>query len=489
MVHQFRRVGERWPGVADRYRRRISASTDPAGPSPASRPRGGPGARRLVGSAGIGVVVSGLLVNVYLAVVARALTPAEYATFGAFWALALVLGFGPFLPLEQELARRLSMRDSRRQVLVSGAATAAVLAGLALVVLLAAYPLASRSLDADPWAFGALVALCLVSAGQFLLRGVLIGTDRLVRHGAVMVLDAVLRLGCAVVLFVAGGAQASFYCWALVAAIALAHLPLLPAAWRRAEHEGGVGVGADTADPTRHTTRALLGSATPLLVGSVCAQLLLNGLPVVVVALAHGTAQAAAGVFVAAFTLAKAPLSMVVPLQSAVVPTLTRLLGAGRRREVLGLLAKGAAGLFGLAVVGVPLAWWLGPAIVELVFGSEYRIPGAQLAVIIAGVLAHVGLVVVTQVHVARGRHVDVAASWLVGLAVAGVTFALVPGVVVAGEVAFGAGSAVGAVVSALLLVLTPEAAGPTTARSTTAGSTTAGSTTAGPTDEGTEQA
>ena len=62
-----------------------------------------------------------------------------------------------------------------------------------------------------------------------------------------------------------------------------------------------------------------------------------------------------------------------------------------------------------------------------------------------------------TQVHVARGRHVDVAASWLLGLVVAGVTFALVPGVVVAGEVAFGAGSAAGAVLSALLLVLTPE--------------------------------
>jgi O-antigen/teichoic acid export membrane protein len=459
MVHQSRRVGERWPRVAESYRRRISATTDPTGPSPASRPRGGPGARRLVGSAGVGVVVSGLLVNVYLAVVARALTPAEYATFGAFWALALVLGFGPFLPLEQELARRLSLRESRHQVLIAGAATAAVLAGLALVVLLAASPLASRSLDGDPWAFGALVALCLVSAGQFLLRAVLIGTDRLVRHGAVMVLDALLRLGAAVVLFAAGGTRASLFCWALVAAIAVAHLPLLPGAWRRAEHE--VGVEADAPDPGRHTARALVGSATPLLVGSVCAQLLLNGLPVVVVALAHGTAQAAAGVFTAAFTLAKAPLSMVVPLQSAVVPTLTRLLGAGRRREVLRLLAQGAAGLLGLAVIGVPLAWWLGPSIVALVFGSEYRMPGAQLAVIIAGVLAHVGLVVVTQVHVARGRHVDVAASWLVGLVVAGLTFAVVPGVVVAGEVAFGAGSAVGAVVSALLLLLSPET-GPT---------------------------
>ncbi|GAA4855028.1 hypothetical protein GCM10023201_56410 [Actinomycetospora corticicola] len=425
-----------------RYRPPISTTTDP----PRSQSREGPGARRLVGSAGLGVVISGLLVNVYLAVVARGLTPSEYATFGAFWALALVLGFGPFLPLEQELARRLAMRESRRRVLVAGAGTAAILGGLALAVLGAASPLVWSSLDAHANAFAALVALCVVSAGQFLLRGILIGTDRLVRHGAVMVLDALLRLTFAVVLVVLGTDRAALYCWALVAAIALAHLPLIPAVWRRAEREYPEHGATD------HRTRALTTSALPLLVGSVCAQLLLNGLPVVVVALAQGPAQAAAGVFVAAFTIAKAPLSMVVPLQSAVVPTLTRLLAAGRRREVVRLLSRGAAGLLALVVVGVPLAWWIGPLLVRLIFGSAYRIDGVELAIIVAGVLAHVGLVVVTQVHVARDRHTDVALSWLAGLAVAGLTFWLAPGVVVAGEVAFGVGSLVGAVVSTLLL-------------------------------------
>jgi hypothetical protein len=50
-----------------------------------------------------------------------------------------------------------------------------------------------------------------------------------------------------------------------------------------------------------------------------------------------------------------------------------------------------------------------------------------------------------------------VAASWLAGLVVAALTFWLVPGVVVAGEVAFAAGSALGALVSALLLIRRPE--------------------------------
>jgi hypothetical protein len=51
---------------------------------------------------------------------------------------------------------------------------------------------------------------------------------------------------------------------------------------------------------------------------------------------------------------------------------------------------------------------------------------------------------------------------------VAALTFWLVPGVVVAGEVAFGVGSAVGAVVSALLLMRTHAAP-----RTTTEGTTT----------------
>ncbi len=396
------------------------------------------------------MLLSGLLVNVSLAVVARALPPAEYATFGAFWALALVLGFGAFLPLEQELARRLPHLQDRRALLRAGAGAAGVLAALALAALLLAAPLAWRSFDGDASSLLALVALCVVSAGQFLLRGTLIGTDRLVRHAGIMMLDAVLRLGLAVVIFLAGGADSASFCWALVAAIALAHLPQLPTVWRRAV--------ADSPPSTPRagiSTRRITGACMPLLLGSVCAQLLLNGLPVLVVAQAPEAAEARVGAFVAAFTLIKAPLAMVVPLQSAVVPTLTRLIAAGRRHEVLVLLTKVGAGLLGLIAVAVPAMIWLGPSLISLVFGEDYAIGGADLALLASGVLAHVGLVVVTQVHVARGKHGVVAASWAAALITAGATYTLVPGTVLGAEVGFLAGSVAGAVVSGAVLTAT----------------------------------
>ena len=201
----------------------------------------------------------------------------------------------------------------------------------------------------------------------------------------------------------------------------------------------------------RPSVRGLTRAAMPLLVGSVCAQLLLNGLPVLVVAEAGEANEAAAGVFVAAFTLAKAPLSMVVPLQSAVVPTLTRLIAAGRRREVVVLLVKGVALLAAVAAIGVPLAFWWAPGgVARLRCRLHDRRPGPRDHPLRGA-----------RPHRARrrhpgprrpGRHRDVALSWTAGLLAAGITFWLVPGVILSGEVAFGVGSAVGAVVSALIL-------------------------------------
>ena len=53
---------------------------------------------RSFGLVGLGILASGLLVNAYLAIVARSVPAAEYAYFGAFWSLTQVVGFGAFLP-------------------------------------------------------------------------------------------------------------------------------------------------------------------------------------------------------------------------------------------------------------------------------------------------------------------------------------------------------------------------------------------------------
>ena len=381
------------------------------------------------------IAVSGLLVYAYLALIARNSTPADYSYFGAFWSLALIVGFGAFLPIEQALARALQDPGGRRAALRSAALLAGGIAAAQLVLLAAVSPLLWPAIGGRPATLVALGVLCLVSAAQFVVRGVLVGLGRLRMHGLVLLGDSALRVLLASVVALVGSPDSATFAWTLVAAIALAHVPLLP----------GLARQAGTGD-----TGALhpLGAAVaPLLLGALCAQLLLNGIPVLVSAVASAAEQGRAGQFLAAFTLARIPLFVLVPLQSAIIPALTALATAGPPAALARMLGRTAAAILALGAAGVAGALALGPELVQLVFGAQYRLPAADLALMVAGVGAHVGLVLVTQALIATSRQRDVALSWLAALAVAGTVFAVVPDLLLRAELAFLAGSATGWVV------------------------------------------
>jgi O-antigen/teichoic acid export membrane protein len=403
---------------------------------------------RSLGFAGVCVVLSGLLTQAYLAVVARNVDLAEYAHFSAFWSIALVIGFGAFLPVEQELAR-LGPRDA------TGAAlrVALCLAAAEVVVVLAVSPLLLESLGGDVTWLLAVLALCLVSVGQFVLRGVLVASGRMTLHGSVLLLDTALRVlfALAVGRLVTGGGSA--FGWTLVAAVACAHLPVLAHAVRRspAAVPTGTGGGVDLAEPEVRTAD-FARAAAPLLLGSVCAQLLLNGLPVLVAAVATPEETRLAGLFSAGFLLARVPLFVAVPLQTALLPVLARVSARGRR-ALIGALLTIAGVLVALAAAGALLAALAGPSLVRLVFGPEYLLGGGDLVLMVLGVVAHLGLIVTTQALVAGALHRLVAWSWGSGIAVAGVVFALVPDLLLRAELAFLLGSAAGWAVAVVLLV------------------------------------
>jgi O-antigen/teichoic acid export membrane protein len=358
---------------------------------------------RALSFVGVCVVLSGLLINTYLAVVARNVSPAEYSDFGAFWSIALLVGFGAFLPVEQELAR-LGPRALRSAAVVA-LAMAVVECALAVFV--------------SP----AVVVLCFLSAAQFLVRGVLIGSGRLAWHGGLLVVDTALRVVFALLAGWLGATTSAQFEWTLVAAVAVAHLPVLAGLWWQGESEV----------PARDVARAV----APLLVGSVCAQLLLNGIPVLVTAVAAPGERARAGVFLAAFLLARVPLFVAVPLQTALLPVIT---GKPARTVVTRLAA--ALALIGAA--GVALAFTIGPWLVRLVFGPLYAVSPADLALVALGVVAHLGLIVTTQALVASALHSRVAWSWLAGVLVAAVTFVFIPDLLLRAEIAFLAGSLAG---------------------------------------------
>lgn len=406
---------------------------------------------RSVGLVGLGIVTSGLLVNLYLAVVARSLPEAEYAYFGAFWSLALVAGFGVFLSVEQETARLLQTPGRPLGVLKASLLTAATMAAAQLVLLGLGWSLLTEAFGGHATTVLALAVLCLVSAGQFVVRGALIGMNRLGRHAAIMLVDAALRVTFAlVVAAVVADPGSPQFAWTLVAAIMLAHAPQLVSLLRRRTR------AATEPDPTagRLGARAVGAAVAPLLLGSLCAQLLLNGPPVLVPVLASSPIDATrAGQFLAAFTLTRVPLFLVVPLQTALLPLLTGILRTGDRAALWSVVRRLSTGLVALAIVALGAGYLVGPWLVGVVFGPRYVLSGLHVGLLAMGVAAYIGMVLVTQVLVASALHRRVAWSWLVGVAVAITTILVVPDLLLGAELSFLFGSMAGWIVGTVLVL------------------------------------
>jgi O-antigen/teichoic acid export membrane protein len=402
---------------------------------------------------GLAIVGSGLLVNAYLAIIARSVTAAEYAYFGAVWSLALVAGFGVFLPIEQETARLMQVPDRPRGLLRAALLTAASLAAVQVVLVAAAAPWLARAFGGHGVTVVAFGLLCLVSAGQFVVRGALIGMDRMGRYSLIILVDTVLRVTFAggVALLAADPGSPAF-AWTLVAAIGLAHAPQLFLLATRRTRLGQVpALGTHTV-----TVPEVRRAVAPLLLGSLCAQLLLNGPPVLIPALAQNEVEVTrAGQFLAAFTLARIPLFLVVPLQTALLPTFTTLLHTGDRAALRRILAGLAVGLAALGAAALALGYFVGPLLVGLIFGDQYVLGGRDVALLAVGVAGYIGLVLVTQVLVAAVRHRLVAVSWLAGVVVAALILATVPDLLLGAELAFLAGSITGWLVGTLLVLTT----------------------------------
>ena len=417
----------------------------------ASGPDAGPpavrGAALSLSWVAVCIVGSGALVYGYLALIARELPAGEYADFGAFWSIALIIGFGAFLPIELELARLLSGRPVGSRLPAGTARAVGGLVVLSLVVVLATVPLLLPAVG-GAGGVAALLAVCLVSAGQFLLRGLLLGSGRLHLHGTLLLVDAGLRVAAAaaIALLLPGAGPAAF-AWTLVAAIGLAHVPVLVVLLRsRARSSGGAAGAPEDADPAEAPAAAFLGAIGPLLIGTLSAQVLLNAAPVLVSGLATAADGAVADQFTATFTLVRLPLFVAVPLQSALVPLLTALATSGAPGALRRFLLRLCAGIAALAVLGGLLGLVVGPALVELLFGDRYSLPADRTALLAAGCGLHLGLLVVSQALLASGLHRQVAVVWCAGLVAGGIAFAVVPDLVLRAATAFTLGSGVAVV-------------------------------------------
>jgi O-antigen/teichoic acid export membrane protein len=274
---------------------------------------------------------------------------------------------------------------------------------------------------------------------QFVVRGLLIGQRLLASHGLVQLVDATLRLALAGIAVLVISPDSTTFAWTVVCAIALAHLPLLPGLIRRA-----IRTRASARPEPALGPRSFAAAVAPLLLASVSGQLLLNGMPVLVSALAPQGEQDRAGQFIAAFLLTRLPLLVVVALQTALIPLFVKVATDLARSALARLLAQLTGLVAALGLVGSLAALTVGPALLELVFGTQYRLPGTDLAMLTAGVSAHIGLLITTQALIAFGMQRHVGMSWLACLVAAVGTFLLTPDLLFGAELGFLVGSASG---------------------------------------------
>ncbi|MBC3762878.1 hypothetical protein ACUN7V_15105 [Quadrisphaera oryzae] len=400
-------------------------------------------------------------------------TQAQQADFNVFWYGALIVSFGVFLPLEQVVSRAAAEGRLRGAAAVR---PALVLLAVAVAGVLLASPLLGDDAGTRTWVATALVVLSAVSALQYAARGLALGRGRLGPYAGALAADAALRgLAATLVTVLVFQPPAWLFAAFVVGSALLAHVGLLLAVRRRRSgaaaaptdlHDvGDLGLarehprtGSAAVGAPRSMTRAVL----TLLGASVAGQLLLNAGPIVVGL--ERTDDAVLAAYAAAFTLARAPLFVVVPAQAVLVPPLTRMVAEGRLHELRVRMVQFSAAVVGLALLGAGAGALLSGPAMDVFTGGGLGVPAGLMALMVGGCLVHAGLVVGTQALVATGRERAVLTCWGAGLVVAAAWIAVVQlglGVGASWGVAggFTAGSAAAWLLSVLVLVQRPQGA------------------------------
>jgi O-antigen/teichoic acid export membrane protein len=381
-----------------------------AGGAPAT----GPITRSSVARVGAATAVSALCGYAVLYLAARDLEPAGFSVFSVFWgAFGLVTGAAN--GLLQEATRE--VRSSRHRDLSGGPTThpmrIAGLVGIAAAVVIAvSSPLWSSHVFAESRALS--VVLLSVGLAGFCLHatllGMLAGVNRWTEYGALMVTDAGIRVAVATATFVLGWGLAGFL-WATVAG-AVAWLIMLIAAPAARLAAGLLTAGSPA---------TFLRGAAHSIAAAGASAILVMGFPVLLKA-TSGDLGAAGGVVILAVTLTRAPL--LVPL-TAMQGNLIAHFVDQRDKRLRALLAPAAA-VAALGAVGIAAAGLLGPWLLRVGFGDEYRAGGTLLAWLTAGAVAIAMLTLTGAATVAAALHRAYAAGWIIAT-VAAVALLLLP--------------------------------------------------------------
>jgi O-antigen/teichoic acid export membrane protein len=343
--------------------------------------------------------IAGAIGYIIQALVPGFVGASEYVAFSVFWSIVYLV-VSALAGLQQEVTRATHMRAAGeppgwRVIGAFGLCASAI----ALALLGASSPLWAPSL------FGAqsapLVIALLVGAVGYsfvaLLSGALYGVRDWGGVAAMTVTDSAIRL-CLICGALMIGAGTVVLGWAVALPFAIAVVSVWLFTGRRVRRDAAIDVGL----------RGLARNSISTVLASTATGLMISGLPFLLGITRQGIAPGLLASLILVITLTRAPLVIpLLALQSYLVVTFRDHPASARRRVVVW-----SAALVGASVVLAAAAIWVGPWVVNLLYGDRYALPSAAYAFIVlsAGLT---GLLCITGPAVlAAGRHGWYLAGW-----------------------------------------------------------------------------
>jgi O-antigen/teichoic acid export membrane protein len=383
---------------------------------------------------GVGLTVTGMTAYAYLVLTARILGPTRYVPLSVLWAAVFIAGSGLFMPLQQEVGRLVAQRRlegiGAGPVIKRAAILGASLAGVVLIALGVLELVSGRhlfggqSLLVAGFAL-AIVGYCLLS----LLWGGLAGMGRFRHFAFAQSGDGCLRIAICLCLAVVGVKTAGPY------GLVLGLTPIIAALviWRPNLDLLSSGTAARWSDLSR-----ALGW---LLVGSLAAQVLVNGSIIAVNLLATPADRSSAGHLLAGLVIARVPLFLFGAVQAALLPRLASLARAGRWAEFRSGWVRLFVLVAAIAILATVGCFLIGPLVLRILFGSRFALGRIDLTLLAAASGAFMLTLCVAQALIALGYHARSAVGWLVGIGVFVVVTALGHSLLTRVEVGYLAGA------------------------------------------------
>jgi len=347
--------------------------------------------RRTIGAASgaslltLATVASGAFTYAFLVLAARSLGKEAYGQVGVLWAAMFLVAILAFRPLEQTtsqaIAHRLAGGVEARSVLRSMSLVSLAVAAALGVGFAVTWPVISRELFASSNALTAAFVVGVLAYGvSYVVRGVLGGARWFTGYAVVLLADGAIRLLVAAPLLLVSSKEVAAAAVA-AAGIGGAVAPLLAG---RRRLRGSLAGGA----ATPYRARRAASFAGPAAIVAGADQLLVNGAPLLVVAVGTHD-RGAVGLVFAATMLVRAPVYVFQGFAASLLPNLTHLVAVAGRAELRRAVLRTAVVLFAIGIAFIAFAGLAGPAAMRAVYGASFDASPVSLALLAAGVACY----------------------------------------------------------------------------------------------------